>query len=594
MFESLTGLKRTHSCGELTAKDAGAEVVLMGWVQRRRDHGGLIFVDLRDRDGLTQVVFNPEVNPDEHNKAGVLRDEWVIAVRGVVNLRPEDMINPQLDTGEIEVLVEELRLLNAAKTPPFQLEDYRVDISEALRLRYRYLDLRRPGVMKNILFRHRAAQVARQFLNGQGFIEVETPILTKSTPEGARDYLVPSRVMPGHFFALPQSPQLFKQLLMMSGLDRYYQLCRCFRDEDLRADRQPEFTQIDLEMAFVTEEDVMGVVEGLMVALFQEMLGIHLKPPFPRLTHQECMDRFGLDRPDPRFGLELKEVTDLIRGSEFRQFREVVDQGGIVKAMNGKGLAKLSRKDLDDLTGLAGVYGARGLAWVKMTPEWQSPIAKFFPAELKTALNDRLEAQAGDLLMFIADIPQVANTALGQLRVHLGQRENLIPPDTFNMVWVTDFPLLEYDREEGRFVAVHHPFTAPKEEDIHLLADESTRGQVRARAYDLVLNGQEIGGGSIRNWRREVQEQIFQVLGMAPEEAEAKFGFLLEALEYGAPPHGGVAFGFDRLVAILCGAKSIREVIAFPKTQKSACPVTQAPSRVELEQLLELGLRLEK
>ncbi|MBI4796367.1 MAG: aspartate--tRNA ligase [Deltaproteobacteria bacterium] len=594
MFDSLSGLKRSHSCGALRAQDAGAEVILMGWVQRRRDHGGLIFVDLRDRDGLTQVVFNPEVNPDVHNKAGVLRDEWVIAIRGVVNLRPADMVNPQLDTGEIEILVEELRLLNASKTPPFQLEDYRVDISEALRLRYRYLDLRRPGVMKNILFRHRAAQVARQFLNGQGFVEVETPILTKSTPEGARDYLVPSRVMPGHFFALPQSPQLFKQLLMMSGLDRYYQLCRCFRDEDLRADRQPEFTQIDLEMAFITEEDVMRVVEGLMVALFKDLLEVHLKPPFPRLTHQECMDRFGLDRPDPRFGLELKEVTDLIRESEFRQFREVVDQGGIVKALNGPGLAKLSRKELDDLTGLAGVYGARGLAWVKMQQDWQSPLAKFFPAGLKQALNDRLEAKEGDLLLFIADIPAVANTALGQLRVHLGQRENLIPPDTFHMVWVTDFPLLEYDRDEGRFVAVHHPFTAPKEEDIHLLEAEETRGQVRARAYDLVLNGQEIGGGSIRNWRRDVQEQIFQVLGMASEEAEEKFGFLLEALEYGAPPHGGVAFGFDRLVAILCGARSIREVIAFPKTQKSACPVTQAPSRVELEQLLELGLRLEK
>ncbi len=594
MFDSLAGLKRSHSCGELRAANAGLEVVLTGWVQRRRDHGGLIFVDLRDRDGLTQVVFNPEVNPDVHNKAGVLRDEWVIAIRGVVNLRPEDMINPQLDTGEIEVLVEELRLLNASKTPPFQLEDYRVDISEALRLRYRYLDLRRPGVMKNILFRHRAAQVARQFLNGQGFIEVETPILTKSTPEGARDYLVPSRVMPGHFFALPQSPQLFKQLLMMSGLDRYYQLCRCFRDEDLRADRQPEFTQIDLEMAFVTEEDVMRVVEGLMVALFKEMLDVKLKPPFPRLTHQECMDRFGLDRPDPRFGLELQEVTDLIPDSDFRQFKEVVAQGGIVKAMCGPGLGKLSRKELDDLTNLAGVYGARGLAWVKLTPEWQSPLAKFFPDGLKTALNERLGAKEGDLMMFIADIPAVANTAMGQLRVHLGQRENLIPPDTFHMVWVTDFPLLEYDRDEGRFVAVHHPFTAPKEEDIHLLEDESTRGQVRARAYDLVLNGQEIGGGSIRNWRRDLQEQLFKVLGMGQNEAEEKFGFLLEALEYGAPPHGGVAFGFDRLVAILCGAKSIREVIAFPKTQKSGCPVTAAPSKVEPEQLLELGLRLEK
>ncbi len=595
MFDSLAGLKkRTHSCGALRAQDAGAEVILMGWVQRRRDHGGLIFVDLRDRDGLTQVVFNPEANPDTHNKAGVLRDEWVIAVRGVVNPRPPDMVNPQLATGEIEVLVEELRILNASRTPPFQLEDYRVDISEALRLKYRYLDLRRPGVMKNILFRHRAAQVTRKFLNGQGFIEVETPILTKSTPEGARDYLVPSRVMPGQFFALPQSPQLFKQLLMMSGLGRYYQLCRCFRDEDLRADRQPEFTQIDVEMAFITEEDIMGVVEGLMVALFAELKEVHLKPPFPRLTYRECMDRFGLDRPDPRFGLELKEVTDLIRESEFRAFRQVVDQGGIVKAMNGVGLAKLSRKELDELTEFVGVYGARGLAWVKLTPEWQSPIAKFFPDHLKQAINERLQAKEGDILFFVADIPQVANTALGQLRVHLGQRQGLIPPDTYSMLWVTDFPLLEYDRDEGRFVAVHHPFTAPKEEDLELLESPDTLGQVRARAYDLVLNGTEIGGGSIRNWRRDVQEKMFKVLGMGPAEAEEKFGFLLEALDYGAPPHGGVAFGFDRLVAILCGAKSIREVIAFPKTQKASCPVTQAPSKVEPEQLLELGLRLEK
>ena len=593
MFDSLAGLKRSHSCGVLRPKDVGREVVLMGWVMRRRDHGGLIFVDLRDREGLTQVVFNPEVNPDTHNKARVLRDEYVIAIRGVVNPRPQEMVNPALDTGEIEILVEELRLLNNAKTPPFELEDFRVDISESLRLRYRYLDLRRPGVMKNIIFRHRAAQVVRDYLNGEGFVEVETPILTKSTPEGARDYLVPSRVMPGHFFALPQSPQLFKQLLMMAGLERYYQLCRCFRDEDLRADRQPEFTQIDLEMAFVTEEDVFGVVEGLMAALFRDLKGVELSLPFPRLSHQECLERFGLDRPDPRFGLELKEITDLIRGTEFRQFREVVDAGGIVKAMNGQGLAKLSRKELDELTDLAGVYGAKGLAWVKLTPQgWQSPLAKYFPQGVKEALNDRLQAREGDLLLFVADLPEVAHTALGMLRNHLGQRQGLIPEDTYSLVWVTDFPLLEYDRDEGRYVAVHHPFTAPREEDLHLLREHPEK--VRARAYDLVLNGVEIGGGSLRNWRRDLQEEVFQALNIPLAEAEEKFGFLLEALEYGAPPHGGVAFGFDRLVAILCGARSIREVIAFPKTQKAACPVTRAPSRVEPEQLLELGLRLEK
>jgi aspartyl-tRNA synthetase len=593
VFDSIAGLRRSHSCGVLRLKDAGAEVVLMGWVQRRRDHGGLIFVDLRDRDGLTQVVFDPKVNPDAHLKAGVLRDEYVLAIRGVVNPRPPEMVNPNLPTGEIEILVEELRLLNSAKTPPFELEDYRVDISEALRLRYRYLDLRRPSVMEKIRFRHRAAQVVRQFLNSQGFVEVETPILTKSTPEGARDYLVPSRVQPGQFFALPQSPQLFKQLLMMAGLDRYYQLCRCFRDEDLRADRQPEFTQIDLEMAFITEEDIYRVVEGLMAASFQELLGVALDRPFPRLTFQECLDRFGLDRPDPRFGLELKDLTDLVQETEFRQFREVVDQGGIVKAMCGPGLGKLSRKELDDLIDLAGVYGARGLAWVKVqSAGWQSPLAKFFPEAVQAAVNQRLGAKAGDLLLFIADTPQVACTAMGMVRLHLGQREGLIPEDTYSLVWVTDFPLLEFDHDAGRFVAMHHPFTAPKEEDLPWL--DTNPGQVRARAYDLVLNGVEIGGGSIRNCRRDLQEKMFQVLGISVAEAEEKFGFLLEALEFGAPPHGGVAFGFDRLVAILSGARSIREVIAFPKTQKAACPVTRAPSRVDLEQLLELGLRLEK
>jgi aspartyl-tRNA synthetase len=593
VFDSLEGLTRSHSCDELRAADNGVEVVLMGWVQRRRDHGGLIFVDLRDREGLTQVVFNPEVNPDTHIKAGVLRDEYVLAVRGLVNLRPPDMVNPNLPTGEIEVLVEELRILNAAKTPPFELEDYRLDISETLRLKYRYLDLRRGSVMKNILFRHRAAQVTRQFLNGQGFIEVETPILTKSTPEGARDYLVPSRVQPGQFFALPQSPQLFKQLLMMAGLDRYYQLCRCFRDEDLRADRQPEFTQIDLEMAFITEADIFRVVEGLMVALVRDLKGIELDTPFPRLTYQECLDRFGLDRPDTRFGLELADVTDLVREAEFRQFREVVDQGGIVKAINGPGLSKLSRKELDELIDLAGVYGARGLAWVKLQSQgWQSPLAKFFPAGVKAALNERLQAREGDLLLFVADTPLVACTAMGQVRLNLGEREGLIPPDAYHLGWVTDFPLLEYDPNEGRFVSMHHPFTAPKEEDLPLLATDP--GRVRARAYDLVFNGVEIGGGSIRINRRDIQQQVFEVLKISHEEAEEKFGFLLEALEYGAPPHGGVAFGFDRLVAILCGAKSIREVIAFPKTQKAACPVTRAPAAVDPEQLLELGLRLEK
>jgi aspartyl-tRNA synthetase len=593
VFDSLAGLKRTHSCGVLRAHDEGTEVVLMGWVQRRRDHGGLVFVDLRDREGLTQVVFNPEINPDVHNKAGVLRDEFVLAVRGLVNLRPPEMVNPQLDTGEIEVIVEELRILNSSRTPPFELEDFRVDISEALRLKYRYLDLRRPSIMKPILFRHRAAQVTRRYLNEQGFIEVETPILTKSTPEGARDYLVPSRVQQGYFYALPQSPQLFKQLLMMAGLDRYYQLCRCFRDEDLRADRQPEFTQIDLEMAFITEEDIFQVVEGLIATLLDETIGVQVDQPFPRLTFQECMARFGLDRPDMRFGLELTEVSHIVKESDFRTFREVVDQGGMVKALCAPGLARLSRKELDDLTDFAGVYGAKGLAWVKLVSNgWQSPLAKYFSSGVKNALTEHLGAREGDIFFFVADVPEVANTALGQLRLHLGQREGLVAEDTFNLVWVTDFPLLEFDHQENRYAAMHHPFTAPVEDDIPLLESEPSR--VRARAYDLVLNGQEIGGGSIRNFRRDVQEQVFQVLGLTAEEVEEKFGFLVEALDYGAPPHGGVAFGFDRLIAILCGLKSIREVIAFPKTQKAGCPMTKAPSRVETEQLLELGLRLEK
>ncbi len=592
MLDSLTGWRRTHACNDLRAADVGREVILMGWVQRRRDHGGVIFVDLRDREGLTQVVFNPEVHADAHAKADVLRDEFVIAVRGVVWHRPEGMTNPNMDTGEIEVAVEELRLLNTSKTPPFELEEYKFDTSEAVRLRYRYLDLRRPSLMKNLLLRHRAAQTARAYLGSQGFIEVETPILTKSTPEGARDYLVPSRTHPGKFFALPQSPQLFKQLLMMSGLERYYQLCRCFRDEDLRADRQPEFTQIDMEMSFITEEDIYAVVEGLMAALFQDLLGLAVNPPFPRLTFDDCIARFGVDRPDRRFGLELVEVTDLMAGVAFRAFADVVAGGGIVKAINGKGLAKLSRKDLDDLIRFVGVYGAQGLAYIKITENgWQSPLTKFFTPAEQAAINARLGAELGDCLMFVADSPFVVNTALGQLRLHLGRLENLIPADTYDFVWVTDFPLLEYDPDAKRYVAMHHPFTSPREQDLEKL--ESAPEAVRARAYDLVLNGNEIGGGSIRIHQRPIQEKVFKVLGIGPEEAREKFGFLLEALEFGAPPHGGVAFGFDRLVMILTGAKSLREVIAFPKTQKASCPVTAAPANVDLTQLLELGLRLE-
>ncbi|MHB1044280.1 MAG: aspartate--tRNA ligase [Eubacteriales bacterium] len=618
MSESMCGLKRSCYCGELRTGHAGGEVTLMGWVQRRRDHGGLIFIDLRDRTGLVQVVFSPDLHeeacrieaepgncgdcgagsggapsPDLYkeafHKAEGVRGEYVLAVVGLVRRRPEGTENPALATGGVEVLAHEMRILNQAKTPPFYVEDG-IDVEENLRLRYRYLDLRRPEMQEAMIMRHRAAKLVRDFLDERGFLEIETPVLTRSTPEGARDYLVPSRLNPGRFYALPQSPQLFKQILMVSGLDRYYQVVRCFRDEDLRADRQPEFTQIDIEMSFVEEDDVLNLTEDMISRLCRETAGWELASPFPRLTYREAMDRFGSDKPDMRFGLELKDISDVAEACGFKVFSSAVSSGGQVKGINAKGCGFFSRKEIDDLTAYAAIYKAKGLAYFVVTDGGvKSAIAKFFSEQELITILDRLEGEPGDLLLFVADRPEVVAGALGALRLHLGERLGLVPAEVHNFLWVTDFPLLEYDQEEQRYTAMHHPFTSPCEKDLAMLASDP--GKARARAYDLVLNGVEVGGGSIRIHRREVQEKMFSAIGLTEDEAREKFGFILEAFDYGTPPHGGIAIGFDRLIMLLAGKRTIRDVIAFPKTQTGADLMTHAPGPVSPAQLKELHIK---
>jgi len=584
-------VKRSCYCAEPREQDTGKEFVLQGWVDTRRDHGGVIFVDLRDRSGIVQVVFDPEHDADAHREAHDLRNEFVIEVRGVLQPRSAETINEKLPTGKIELMASSLEILNGARPSPFAIED-EAQITENVRLRHRYLDLRRPVMQRTLQLRHEACRITRDHLDGLGFVDVETPMLTRSTPEGARDYLVPSRVTPGSFFALPQSPQLFKQLLMVAGVDRYYQIARCFRDEDLRADRQPEFTQIDLEMSFVTADDVLGVVEGLLKRMFGELLGFELDGAFPRMSYAEAMSRYGSDRPDTRFGLELQDLSDIFGACEFKVFRAAVESGGVVKALVVKGGASWSRKEIDDLGGLAIELGAKGMAWIKVNGgEWQSPIVKFLSEGERAALAERTGLADGDLILFGADATAVVHAVLGELRCRIAAARGLIPEGRFDFLWVTDFPLVEFNEEDGRYYALHHPFTAPRDEDLSRL--ESDPAGVLADAYDVVLNGVELGGGSIRIHREDVQKRVFATLGIDEEEARTKFGFLLDALSYGAPPHGGLALGLDRLVAMLVGTDSIRDVIAFPKTQRAACLLTEAPSTVDPAQLRSLGVRLD-
>lgn len=582
---------RTYYCGEITEKNIGETVTLKGWVQKRRDLGGLIFIDLRDRTGIVQIVFNPANSTEALAIAEKVRNEYVLDVQGEVVGRSEGTINENIKTGKIEIKVEKVSIINEAKTPPFMIEN-NTDVSEDLRLKYRYLDLRRPVLFETFKMRHNVTKSFRNFLDEEGFLDVETPILTKSTPEGARDYLVPSRVHPGDFYALPQSPQIFKQLLMVAGFDKYYQIARCFRDEDLRADRQPEFTQIDIETSFYSQEDIMAMTERMMSRLMKEVKGIDIVTPLPRLTYDEAMSRYGSDKPDTRFGLELVDVSELVKDSGFKVFSGAVSSGGQVKAINVKGAAdKYSRKDIDGLTEFVSVYGAKGLAWLKVEEEGlKGPISKFFSEEEQSQLSQLLETETGDLLLFVADKKSVVADALGALRLKLGKDLQLIDQSKFNFLWVTDWPLFEYDEEEGRYYAAHHPFTMPVREEIDKL--ESDPASVKAQAYDLVLNGYELGGGSLRIFERDVQEKMFKTLGFTKEQATEQFGFLLEAFDYGTPPHGGIALGLDRIVMLLAGRTNLRDTIAFPKTASASCLLTEAPGEVSQQQLDELSLSL--